>query len=102
MVRVASLKSVVDNYTVLQVLWDKCNPQYSETRARILSVSSQMRLFEYLFRVMFSHEVLSHTDNLSRTLQQASLSASEGHRLARLTLSSFKEMRNDLVLSGTK
>jgi hypothetical protein len=86
---------VVDNYTVLQDLWDECDPRDSETKARVHGVSAQMKSFEYLFGVMLAHEVLRLTDNLSKALQQASLSASEGQRLAKLTLDTLEEMRSD-------
>lgn len=94
-VRAASLKSVVDNYIVLQDLWDECDSKDSEIRARILGVSAQMRTFEYLFGVMLPHEILSLTDNLSKSLQQESLSASEGQRLAKRTLDSLVNLRSD-------
>ena len=86
---------MIDNYTVLQELWEECNAKDSETRARILGVSAQMRTFEYLFGVMLAHDILALTDNLSKSLQQVSLSASEGQRLAKRTLDSLIDMRSD-------
>ena len=50
-VQAASLKSVIDNYTVLHELWDACD---SDTRARILGISAQMGTFNYLFAVMLA------------------------------------------------
>ncbi|XP_052249555.1 zinc finger MYM-type protein 1-like [Dreissena polymorpha] len=47
-VRAASLCSVLDNYTVLQTLWDTCYEQTkdSEIRSRIVGVRSQMESFD--------------------------------------------------------
>ena len=39
--------------------------------------------------------VLRYTDNLSKTLQHKSLSATEGQRLAKLTLQVLQSLRNE-------
>jgi len=80
----------------LTELWDECETSDSEIRARIIGVASQMQTFDYLCGVMLASTVLGLTDNLSKTLQQKSLSASEGQRLANLTLKTLEEMRSDL------
>ena len=48
-VRANSLKSVLDNYTVLQTLWDECleEPLQSDIKARIIGVQAQMKLFHF-------------------------------------------------------
>ena len=43
---------------------------------RIVGVQSVMTKFEYLFGVFLGECILKHTDNLSKTLQNPSLSAS--------------------------
>ena len=50
-VHAASLKSVFDNYGVLQALWDEAQLWRldSEMRARIIGVAYQMQSFEFLF-----------------------------------------------------
>jgi len=53
-VRAASLHSVINNYTVLQELWDECETSDFEIRARIIGVASQMLTFDYLFGVMLA------------------------------------------------
>ncbi|XP_041374744.1 zinc finger MYM-type protein 1-like [Gigantopelta aegis] len=67
-VRAASLCSVLDNYSVLQSLWEICYEFVtdSEILARIVGVQSQMFSFDFLFGVILRHEVLRHTDNLSK------------------------------------
>lgn len=76
-VRANSLQSVLDNYNVLQDLWDECNQTVkdSEMRARIIGVAAQMKTFDYLFGVSLSHEILRLTDNFSKALQYVHLSA---------------------------
>ena len=95
-VRAASLKSVIDNYTVLQELWDECDTNDSDIRARILGVSAQMGTFNYLFGFMLGYEILRHTDNLSKALQQEALTASEGQELGKLAIECLLKMRNDI------
>lgn len=96
-VRAASLCSVLDNYDVLQTLWGVSyeSSKDSEIRARILGVQAQMRTFDFMFGVCLGYELLRHTDNLSKTLQHVDMSASEGQRLADLTLDTLTGLRND-------
>ena len=77
-VKAEALKSIVDNFEVLQNLWEE-SLEYvkeSEMRARI-GVSDRMMKFDFFFGVMLGQTVLSHSDNLSRTLQKGDISASE-------------------------
>ena len=49
-VRSLSIKSVLDNYTVLQELWEECLEEQllqSDLKARIIGVQSQMKLFSF-------------------------------------------------------
>lgn len=96
-VRANSLKSVVDNYSVLRDLWDDCREATSDTeiRARIIGVDAQMSTFDFLFGVILGQLVLRHTDNLSKTLQQKELSAAEGQTAAKMTLDTLSKMRED-------
>jgi len=78
-VRAKSLKSVLDNYAVLQQLWEcvldsRVDP---DVRARVIGVQAQMETFDYYFGVCIGklHVVLGHADNLSATLQKSTLSA---------------------------
>ena len=96
-VRANSLQSVVDNYIVLQDLWEE---SYSESkdidiRARIKGVDAQMKTFDFLFGVILEQSILRHTDNLSKGLQHEVLSASEGQTMALLTLETLSKFRSD-------
>lgn len=91
----SSLQSILDNYEVLLSLWDECKDSKldSETRTRIIGVETQMLTFEFLFGVSLGAVILSHSDNLSKTLQHTSLSAAEGQHMAKLTLQVLKSIR---------
>ncbi|XP_041374138.1 zinc finger MYM-type protein 1-like [Gigantopelta aegis] len=85
-VRAASLCSVLDNYSVLQSLWEICYEfvKDSETHARIVGVQSQMFSFDFLFGVSLGYE-----------LQHKDMSAAEGQRLAELTVTTLSNLRQE-------
>ena len=91
-----SLASVLSNYTVLQELWDELSDivKDTETIAQINGVSSQMKNFDFFFGVVLGKLILSHTDNLSKTLQHKEFSASEGQEVATLTIRTLESIRN--------
>ena len=78
-VRASSLQSVTDNYTVFLELWEEAIDAVrdSETRARIVGIKAAMLGFGYLFGIVLGQRLLQHTDNLSKTLQNPLLTASE-------------------------
>ena len=86
-VRAASLKSILDNYTVMQELWDAALETRldAEVRSRITGVKTQMENFNFFFEVYIGELVLSHGDNLSKTLQSKTISAAEAQKVAKLT-----------------
>ena len=96
-VRAASLSSVLNNYAVFQGLWEEARDvaKDSDVRARIIGVQATMTKFEYLFGVMLGECILSHTDNLSKTLQNPKLTSSEGQSIAELTCQTLVRIRND-------
>ena len=96
-VRVATLQSIVDNYEVLLSLWEEslASRLDTEMRARILGVQAQMSTFDFLFGVIVGSTILRHTDNLSKTLQQKTLSAAEGQHLASLCTDVLRSLRTD-------
>ena len=51
--------------------------------------------FDYLFGVILGECILNHTDNLSITLQNSSLTASEGQSIAELTCQTLEKIRSD-------
>ena len=96
-VRADSLKSVVDNYTASQEIWEISKAQVSDQsiKARIIGVQAQFRTFRYLFGVLVGDLILRHSDNLSNTLQSPKLSASEGQQIAAMTVVTLQSLRND-------
>lgn len=93
-VRASSLESVIKNYAVLQGLWEEARDiaKDSETHARIIRVQSTMTTFDYLW-VRLGERILKHTGNLSKTLQNPILTASEGQQVAELTCQTLEQIR---------
>ena len=54
-----------------------------------------MDTFNLLFGLHLSMKIIKITDNLSRTLQTRSISASEGQSVAELSVKTLQLMRND-------
>ena len=82
---------------MLQELWDfvlddNVDP---DIRARVSGVRTQMESFDYFFGISIAELVLRHGDNLSATLQNSTISAAEGHRVASLTVNTIAMMRTD-------
>ncbi len=96
-VRTDSLKSILDNFEVLQELWEETIDSVKDTemKARINGVASQMKTFDYYFGICLGHLILKHRDNLSRALQKSDISASEGQEVASMTLKVLKSIRSD-------
>ncbi len=96
-VRADSLKSILDNFEVLQELWEEAIDLVKDTemKARINGVASQMKTFDYYFGIWLGHLILKNSDNLSRALQKSDISASEGQEVASMTLKVFKSIRSD-------
>ena len=95
-VKVEALTSILDNFEVLQNLWEE-SLEYvkkSEKRARI-GVSDRMMKFDFFLVLMLGQTVLSHSDNSSRALQKNDISASEGQDIAEMTVSCLKTLRTD-------
>lgn len=96
-VRAASLQSVLDNFDALCGVWEEvldavCD---SEVRARVIGVNTIMHSFDFLFGVVLGERVLRHTDNLSKTLQNPSLSATDARACAKLTVSTLRGLRTN-------
>ena len=94
-VRAASLQSVLDNYKVLLEVWEESKESSldSKIKARVIGVEAQMLTFDFLFGISLGAIILNHSDNLSKSLQQMTLSASEGQYLAKHTLEALKSIR---------
>ena len=65
------------------------------TKTCIHGVSALMKTFNYLFGKMLREMILRHTDNLSSTLQNKNLLASESQQIARMTLDTLQTLRTD-------
>ena len=96
-VRAEALKNILDNFNVLLELWAESLERVKDTemKARIQGVAAQMMKFDYFFGVSLGLLILRHTDNLSKTLQKADMSAAEGQAIAVMTVSTLKSLRND-------
>ena len=95
-VRAATLKSVIDNYEVLLGVWEEAQRGHldGEMKAHIVGVETLMHSFDFLFDVFLGELILRHSDNLSKTLQQKTLSAAEGQQIARLTVEVLQSLQN--------
>lgn len=96
-VRNETFRSILDNYNVLLELWDTIlnDKPDSDTRARVNGIDSQMKTFDFYFGASLLCRLLSHTDNLSKTLQHTAMSAAEGQHLVRMTTASLKSVRTE-------
>ena len=96
-VRANSLKSVTDNYAVLQTLWETAKDETSDTsiKARIIGVEAQFKTYAFFFGVHLGYLILKHTDSLSQALQSPKLSASEGQHIASMTVTTLETLRNE-------
>ena len=50
-------------------------------KVRIIGVESQVKTFSYLFGILLAEQILTPTDNLSKSLQKTDISAEEGQFL---------------------
>ena len=94
-VRAASLRSVIDNWSPVQELWDESLEKNleSEVKSRVIGVKHQ--IFYYYLGVSLSVQILRISDNLSKTLQNVHISASEGQAVSSLTAKTLEKMRSD-------
>ena len=59
-----------------------------------------MKSFDLFFGVSLGELLLSHSDNLSKTLQLTSMSAVEGQKIADMTVCTLKSIRTDNQSEG--
>ena len=103
-VRTESMKSILDNWVALQQVWDESSDGNlePEIKGRIIGVKSQMNTFNYFYRVTILQLVLRHSDNLSKTLQESSLTSCQGKEIAELTLQTINSSENEFELLWQK
>ena len=82
-----TFNSILDNYAVSLELWEVIvnDKTESEIRARFNGIDTQMKTFDFFFCVCLLHNVLSHTNNLIKTLQHSTFSAAEQQQLVKMT-----------------
>lgn len=100
-VRADALKSILDNFTVLQELWELSYDESRDTeiRARIQGVAAQMSKFEFYYAASLAEMILRHTDNLSKTLQRNDISAAEGQKVAQQVRQTLQSLRGEIHVS---
>ena len=96
-VRAKSLQSIIDNFNVLQEVWDESLDvaKEIEMRARIIGVTSCMKTFNFFFDLVLGELALRHSDNLSNTLQSLQISAGEGQKVADKTVTTLQSIQSD-------
>ena len=74
-VRGGAVKSILENYDVLNQLWEECLEERLEpdVKGRIIGVQTRMSHYNLLFGLKLCERILCITDNLSKTLQKQSL-----------------------------
>ena len=78
-----ALAIFIENYTELMDLWDWSLQTTSDTeiKARLQVVEAVMSTFQFLFSCSLSKIILNQADNLSKTLQNPSISATQDKKL---------------------
>lgn len=96
-VRADSLASIISNFDALLITWEEAleAARDTETKARIIGVATQMRSFEFFFGAVLGEKILRHSDNLSQTLQSATMSAVEGQKITSMVVNTLKAIRSD-------
>ena len=101
-VRASCFQRILDNYTALLQEWTISLDEklQSDIRGRIIGCQAQMNTFDFFFGLNLGQRLFSHTDNLSKTLQQTKMSAVSGKRVAVLTKEVLKKIRDDMSFNS--
>ena len=96
-VRASCFQRILDNYSAFFQEWiiSLDGKLQSDIRGRFIGCQAQMNIFDFFFGLNLGQRLFSHTDNLSKTLQQTKMSAISGKRVAHLTKEVLKKMRSD-------
>ena len=97
------MTSISENYQALQSTWEAAKQATKdiEMRARIIGVASQMKKFDFFFGVELGRKCLSMIDNLSQSLQAATIPAYEGQGFVKKTVQSLQSIRSDENFEST-
>ena len=97
-VRAESLRSIILNYSVIHSVLEKIFKEYSgnsEATSQARGIMITMERFSFIFGVVVEEKLFSITDMLSKAVQKKTICTMEAKRLAAVTLSSLKELRNN-------
>ena len=96
-VRASYFQRILDNYAALLQEWITSldGKLQSDIPGRIIGCQAQMNTFDFFFWLNLGQRLFSHTDNLSKTLQQTRMSAISGKQVAHLTKEFLQKMRSD-------
>ena len=75
--------------------WSLDNCTDTDMKARIRGVDTYMKTFDFVYGVYLGELILTHSDNLSRALQDPTLSAVEGQDMAKKTVAVMEKIRSD-------
>ena len=67
----------------------------AEAKAKIRAAQKSMQEFDFLFGCELGRVILTRTDNLSKTLQSATITAAEGQSIASQTVKVLEKYRTD-------
>ena len=100
-VRGGSLKSVIDNWNVLQEVWDECLETKLEPdiKGRIIGVKYQMGTSDYFYGVNLGGMLFKHSENLSRAIQTSHMSSAEYQLVVALATKILTKTRIEEVFS---
>ena len=96
-VRADCLNGVIKNFDELQKLWHWSleNCSCSEKKACIRGIKVHALKFSYCFGIHLVHLILSHTDNLSQTLQGTQMTAVYAQDVSRACVTTLESMRSE-------
>ena len=87
-VRAASLSAILKNYGTLMKLWGWAHDSVgdSDLKARIIGVQTKVQTYNFFYGLQLAIVVLSHSDNVSSSLQRAELCAVGAQMNAKLSV----------------
>ena len=94
-----ALHSIFNNYKPIlgMLAWcnDSQNTSDSDIRARAAGLERKMNYFNFMYGLRLSMLVLTHSDNLSATLQTPNICAADAQKTANLVIDTLQKLRTD-------
>ena len=75
--------------------WAQDNVSDSDMKARIIGVQTKMQTFSFFYGLQLTIVVLSHSDNISSSLQRADLCAVNAQKNAKLSVNVLQGIQSD-------